>query len=106
MPTSCSTSAVTRPRSKCLASRRPWILRTAAHGQAKIIQVQETSVKAPDPHACTAAQLLIELSTVVIGTLYLILSENIEELILNVVAVNFVTPGSTTSCCTRSSTRR
>ena len=61
-------------------------------GEAKIIQVRETSVKARRILTLApAAQLLIELSTVVIGTLYLILSENIEELILNVVAVNFVT---------------
>lgn len=37
------------------------------------------------------AQLVIELATLVVGCIYLLLSDNIEELVLNTVAVNFVT---------------
>lgn len=36
-------------------------------------------------------ELLIELATLGVGSMYLLVSENIEELILNAVAVNFVT---------------
>ena len=37
------------------------------------------------------AELVIEIITIVIGSLYLVLSGSIEDLILNAVAVNFVT---------------
>lgn len=61
-------------------------------GADSIIDVRPTSVRARMFLALAPlAELVVELTTLVVGAVYLCLSENVEELILNAVAVNFVT---------------
>lgn len=67
-------------------------LRTAGAGVDTYTSVRPTSTRGRWILALAPlSELAVELATAVIGTLYLILSENLEELVLNAVAVNFVT---------------
>lgn len=61
-------------------------------GADAIIDVRPTSTRARMLLALAPfAEFIVEMMTLLVGAVYLCLSENVEELILNAVAVNFVT---------------
>lgn len=61
-------------------------------GSDQIIRVRKTSGRARVLLALAPLlEMVVEVMTLLVGAAYLVLSENVEELILNAVAVNFVT---------------